>query len=246
VHDELLFPYPDPLEIRDPQEAQTVTRLIARLRELRGDLIDSARFDEEETIGDDVVAALAESGFLGLTIPPAYGGLGLSATGYARVFEAISDADASTAVLVGVHCGLGSKAIVLYGTDAQKERYLPALARGDMLAAYALTEPEIGSDAQHIRSRARLSSDGSEWIIDGHKLWIGNAHRLSRKHRCSDVARPSSVRPHSSSGRTCPASRWPARFESLAFADRRRPSSCMTICACPPITCSAASAGDSA
>ncbi len=177
IHDDLLFPYPDPLETRDPREAATVTRLIKRLRDLRGDVIDPAKFDEEETIGDDVVAALAESGFLGLTIPPEYGGIGLSATAYARVFEAISDADASTAVLVGVHCGLGSKAIVLYGTEAQKQRYLPALARGEMLAAYALTEPEIGSDAQHIRSKAMLSPDGSEWIIDGHKLWIGNAHK---------------------------------------------------------------------
>lgn len=177
VHDELLFPYPDPLDVRDPTEAKTVRDLIARLRELRGDLIDPAKFDEEETIGDDVVAALAEHGFLALTIPREYGGLGLSATAYARVFEAISIADASTAVLVGVHCGLGSKAIVLYGTEEQKRRYLPPLARGETLAAYALTEPEIGSDAQHIRSTARLSADGSEWILDGHKIWIGNAHK---------------------------------------------------------------------
>lgn len=177
VHDDLLFPFPDPLEARDPGEANTVKGLIATLRELRGDLIDPAKFDEEETIGDDVIAALAGFGFMALTIPREYGGLGLSATAYARVFEAISVADASTAVLVGVHCGLGCKAIVLYGTDAQKQRYLPALARGEMLAAYALTEPEIGSDAQHIRSSARLSADGSEWIIDGHKIWIGNAHK---------------------------------------------------------------------
>lgn len=176
VHDSLLFPYPDPLDVRDAGEAATVRRLIARLRELR-DLIDPAKFDEEETIGDDVVAALAESGFLGLTIPREYGGLGLSATAYARVFEAISDADASTAVLVGVHCGLGSKAIVLYGSEAQKRRYLPALARGEVLAAYALTEPEIGSDAQHILSRAVRSDDATHWIIDGHKIWIGNAHK---------------------------------------------------------------------
>lgn len=177
LHDNLLFPYPDPLDVRDPGEAETVRGLMARLRELRGDLIDPAKFDEEETIGDDVVAALAESGFLALTIPREYGGLGLSATAYARVFEAISDADASTAVLVGVHCGLGSKAIVLYGTEAQKQRYLPALARGETLAAYALTEPEIGSDAQNIRSSARHSADGAEWILDGHKIWIGNAHK---------------------------------------------------------------------
>lgn len=177
VHDYLLFPYPDPLDARNPAEAETVRSLIEKLRELRRDLIDPAKFDEEETIGDDVVAALAEAGFLSLTIPREYGGLGLSATAYARVFQAISDADASTAVLVGVHCGLGAKAIVLYGTDEQKQRYLPGLARGDMLAAYALTEPDIGSDAQHIKASARLSADGAEWTLDGHKIWIGNAHK---------------------------------------------------------------------
>ena len=79
--------------------------------------------------------------------------------------------------MVGVHCGLGSKAIVLYGTDEQKQRYLPMLARGETLAAYALTEPETGSDAQNIKTVARLSDDGSKWILNGHKIWIGNAHR---------------------------------------------------------------------
>jgi acyl-CoA dehydrogenase family protein 9 len=79
--------------------------------------------------------------------------------------------------MVGVHCGLGSKAIVLYGNEAQKQRYLPMLARGETLAAYALTEPETGSDAQNIKTTARLSEDGSRWILNGHKIWIGNAHR---------------------------------------------------------------------
>ena len=140
-------------------------------------LIDSARFDEEETIGEEVVRALARTGFLGLTIPKEYGGLGLSSTGYARIFGELSRTDASLAVLVGVHCGLGSKAIVLFGNAEQKARYLPMLARGETLAAYALTEPETGSDAQHIKTTARLSADGSHWVLDGRKLWIGNGQR---------------------------------------------------------------------
>src|SRR4029077_394336 len=98
-------------------------------------------------------------------------------TGYARVFGELSRTDASLAVLVGVHCGLGSKAIVLFGNAEQKARYLPMLARGETLAAYALTEPDVGSDAQHIKTTARLSADGSRWILDGRKLWIGNGHR---------------------------------------------------------------------
>lgn len=177
VLDSLLFPYPRPLEERDPDEARTVRRLIKSLREMQGDLIDSAKFDEEETIPENVIRAFAEAGMLSLTIPRKYGGLELSSSAYARVFETLSTVDASLAVLVGVHCGLGAKAIVLHGSDEQKDRYLPPLARGDYLAAYALTEPEVGSDAQNIKTTATLSKDGSHWRLNGRKIWIGNGHR---------------------------------------------------------------------
>jgi alkylation response protein AidB-like acyl-CoA dehydrogenase len=177
VLDSLLFPYPRPLDERSADEARTVRRLIKELRALEGDVIDSARFDEEETIPDNVIRVFAEIGMLGLTIPKKYGGLELSSSAYARVFETLSSIDGSLAVMVGVHCGLGSKAIVLHGTDQQKERYLPPLARGDYLAAYALTEPEVGSDAQNIRTTATPSKDGSHWRLNGQKIWIGNAHR---------------------------------------------------------------------
>ena len=178
IHDAVLFPYPPTLERRDAGEARVVRRLIDDIREMqRSGLIDAARFDEEETIGEDAIRALARSGFLALSIPREYGGLGLSPTGYARVFGELSRIDASLAVLVGVHCGLGAKAIVLFGNAEQKARYLPMLARGETLAAYALTEPETGSDAQHVKTTARPSADGTRWILDGRKLWIGNGHR---------------------------------------------------------------------
>jgi alkylation response protein AidB-like acyl-CoA dehydrogenase len=177
VLDSLLFPYPRPLDVRSADEARTARRLIKELRALDGDVIDSAKFDEEEKIPDNVIKAFAEIGMLGLTIPKKYGGLELSSSAYARVFETLSSIDGSLAVLVGVHCGLGSKAIVLHGTDQQKERYLPALARGDYLAAYALTEPEVGSDAQNIKTTATASKDGSHWRLNGRKIWIGNAHK---------------------------------------------------------------------
>ena len=177
VHDSLLFPYPPSLDKRDPDEARVVRRLIRELHRLRGDLIDPARIDAEESVSEDVIRALAEIGLLGLTIPREYGGLGLSSTAYARVFGTISSVDASVAVLIGVHCGLGSKALVLFGSAGQKERYLPMLARGETLASYALTEPETGSDAQNIVTRAERSADGSKWILNGRKIWIGNGHR---------------------------------------------------------------------
>jgi alkylation response protein AidB-like acyl-CoA dehydrogenase len=177
VLDSLLFPYPRSLDDRRPEEARTVRRLIKELRGLDGDLIDSAKFDEEETIPENVIRAFAEIGMLGLTIPKKYGGLELSSSAYARVFETLSAIDGSLAVMVGVHCGLGSKAIVLHGNDAQKERYLPPLARGDFLAAYALTEPDVGSDAQNIKTTATLAKDGSHWRLNGRKIWIGNGQR---------------------------------------------------------------------
>jgi alkylation response protein AidB-like acyl-CoA dehydrogenase len=177
VLDSLLFPYPRPLDERNADEARTVRRLIKGLREMEGTLIDSAKFDEEETIPENVIRAVADLGLLGLTIPRKYGGLELSSSAYARVFETLSAIDGSLSVLIGVHCGLGSKAIVLHGNDQQKERYLPPLARGDFLAAYALTEPEVGSDAQNIKTTATLSKDGSQWRLNGRKIWIGNGHR---------------------------------------------------------------------
>ena len=177
VLDSPLFPYPPSLSAHSPDEARVVRRLIAGLKSLEGDVIDSAKFDEEETIPDSVIEAFADLGILGMTIPKKYDGLELSSAAYARVFEALSSIDASLAVLVGVHCGLGAKAIVLHGTEAQKDRYLPSLARGEYLAAYALTEPDVGSDAQNIKATARRSGDGSTWTLNGRKIWIGNAHR---------------------------------------------------------------------
>lgn len=179
IYSSLIFPYPAPLNVSDPAEAAIVGRLIALADNRLGGLIDSARFDREETIGDDVIAALGQHGFLGMTIPKRYGGLDLSPTAYARVFEAIGSVDASLGVFIGVHCGLASKAIVLYGTDEQKARWLPGLARGEILAAYALTEPAVGSDAQHIRTTATLSDDRSHWVLNGRKIWIGNGHRAA-------------------------------------------------------------------
>lgn len=176
ILDQAIIPYPPSLEVRDADEARVVRRLIGELRAMEGDLIRPERHDAEETIPEEVIRAFGDIGMLGLNIPKAYGGLGLSATAYARVFATLASIDASLGVLVGVHCGLGSKAIVLFGNDEQKARYLPDLAKGKMLAAYALTEPETGSDAANIVTRAAQNADGS-WILNGRKIWIGNGHR---------------------------------------------------------------------
>ena len=178
IADDLLFPYPAPLDERNPDEARTVRRLVGALNDMvASGLIDPRQIDEAESVPEAVIRAFADTGLLALTIPVAYGGLGLSASAYARVFGAVAAVDASLAVLIGVHCGLGAKAVVLFGNDEQKARYLPGLARGETLAAYALTEPETGSDAQHIVTQARRAPDDRGWLLTGRKHWIGNGHR---------------------------------------------------------------------
>ncbi|MBC8090286.1 MAG: acyl-CoA dehydrogenase family protein [Phycisphaerae bacterium] len=178
IADELLFPYPAPLDERNAEEAAIVRELTASLNAMiASGLIDSAKFDAEETISDAVIDAMAEANMFAIATPKEFGGLGLSVSAYARVFGAIASVDPSLGVFMGVHCGLCTKAIVLFGNHEQKARYLPALARGETRGAYALTEPETGSDAQHIVSRAERSADGKGWILNGRKHWIGNGHR---------------------------------------------------------------------
>ncbi|HEX6588346.1 MAG TPA: acyl-CoA dehydrogenase family protein, partial [Longimicrobiales bacterium] len=113
--------------------------------------------------------------------------------------------DASLAVIVGVHCGLGSKAIVLFGDDAQKQEYLPRLACAEIFAAYALTEPETGSDAQNVKTTAEPTADGTGWVLNGRKIWIGLGHRagviatfaMTELRRGGDKKRPTAflIRP---------------------------------------------------
>ena len=120
-----------------------------------------------------MIRELGERGLCGLYVPERYGGQGLSQTGYARVFEAFARIDATLSIVLGVHQSIGFKGIHLFGTEEQKERFLPDLAAGRKLAGFALTEPNAGSDAYHIESRAVQQADGS-WVLNGEKRYIGN------------------------------------------------------------------------
>jgi acyl-CoA dehydrogenase family protein 9 len=172
IHEELVFPYPLP----DEAEAEKVRRLIDAFRTYAADHIDSRKIDEERWIEDRVFTDLGELGLLGLYVPEEYGGQGLSQTGYARVFEAFGQVDGSLTVALGVHQSIGMKGVVLYGSDEQRERFLPDLASGRKLAAFALTEAGAGSDAYHVDSRAVRQPDGS-WELNGEKRYIGNGSR---------------------------------------------------------------------
>jgi acyl-CoA dehydrogenase family protein 9 len=168
IHEEMVFPFPKPGQA----EQDRIRALNTSLRELAED-IDPREIEEKGWIGDRLVRELGERGLCGLYAPEQYGGQGLSQTGYCRVFETFAQIDAALSVVMGVHQSIGMKGIVLFGSDEQKERFLPDLAAGRKLAGFALTEPEAGSDAYHLQSRAVLQPDGS-WVLNGEKRYIGN------------------------------------------------------------------------
>src|SRR3954464_3886090 len=172
IHEELVFPWP----VTGADEQDRIRDLNTRIREYCAENYDPRKAEEERWIPDEVLRDLGEIGALGLYVDQKYGGQGLSQTGYARVFETVGQIDATLAIVLGVHQSIGFKGISLFGTDEQKERWLPDLATGKKLAAFALTEPEAGSDAYHVQSRAVLQPDGS-WVLNGEKRYIGNGSR---------------------------------------------------------------------
>jgi len=172
IHEDLVFPYPRP----SPAERDKVESLTDAARSFLAAHFDARRVEDERWIGDEIVAGLAERGLLGLNVPEKYGGQGLSQTGYCRVFETFSSIDPTIAIVLGAHQSLGIRAITRFGTEEQQARLLPDLAAGRKLAGFAITEPEAGSDAFHVRSRAVRESDG-HWRLDGEKRWIGNGSK---------------------------------------------------------------------
>ncbi len=130
------------------------------------------KIDEEEKIPDELRKKIAELGLLGVAFPEEYGGGGFGELGYCIVQEEISRACLSTATFIGAHQSIGTNAIFIGGSEEQKQKFIPPLAAGEKIAAFALTEASAGSDAFHIKTKAEL--DGDEWVINGEKLWITN------------------------------------------------------------------------
>jgi short/branched chain acyl-CoA dehydrogenase len=133
----------------------------------------AAELDRESRFPYELVAEMAELGLMGIPIPEAYGGAGADTLAYAIAIEELTRIDSSVAITVAAHTSLGTMPIFLFGSDEQKEEWLPRLASGEGLAAFGLTEAGAGSDAGATRTRAELH-DG-EWVIDGSKIFITNA-----------------------------------------------------------------------
>ncbi len=128
------------------------------------------KWDEEERFPTELVPHLAEHGLLGIRIPEAYGGSGLDTLAYAVIVEEIAKFDGSLALTIASHNGLGTGHILRFGSEEQKQKYLPKAVTGEWLAAWALTEPGSGSDAAGMRTTAVRKGDG--WVINGTKMFI--------------------------------------------------------------------------
>src|SRR3954471_19124967 len=132
----------------------------------------AAEWDREHRFPDEVVGKLAELGLMGVCVPDEYGGAGADFLSYILVLEELSRADAGVGVTVAVHTSAVTLPILMFGTEEQRARFVPPLARGEHLGSFALTEAEAGSDAGALRTRA--DPDGDGWRITGAKQWITN------------------------------------------------------------------------
>jgi len=166
----LLFPYP----VLKPEERPLVEQAVREVQQFFDKEVDSVAIDRDADIPPDVVAGLVRLGVLGMTAPKEYGGRGFSQLGYCRIMEVIGGHDSSVAVFVNAHHSIGIRALVLFGNDEQKRRWLPGLVRGEQLAAFALTEPEAGSDAANVQTMATPTPDGSGYVLNGEKRYITN------------------------------------------------------------------------
>ena len=171
IREDLVFPFPT----LAAEERESLRMIVDSFRAFAGDHVDSRQLDHDGKFPDAVRAGMAELGLMGLNIPEAYGGFGASAKVFNRVFGEIGSTDPALCVYFGAHQSIGCKGIVLFGSEDQKQRWLPRCASGDAIAAFCLTEPGSGSDAQAMTTTAVLDPAGTHYVLDGTKIWISNA-----------------------------------------------------------------------
>lgn len=171
IRESMVFPFPTIA----PDEKESLDAILDAFRSFARDNIDAKKHDHDGRFDDAMREGFHALGLMGLNIPEAYGGFGASAKVFNRVFGEIGATDPALAVYFGAHQSIGCKGIVLFGTEEQKQRWLPRCASGELVAAFCLTEPGSGSDAQAMKCTAVPSEDGSEYVLNGTKIWISNA-----------------------------------------------------------------------
>lgn len=170
VIEECFFPFPQ----TSAAERETLTMVVESIdRFMAGKEELFRQFDSAGDQPADYLNSLKELGLFALIIPEESGGIGLSNSGYSRALQQVARYDGSTALTVGAHSSIGMKALLLFGSAEQKQRYLPQLASGETIAAFCLTEAGAGSDAASIKTHAERQADGS-WLLNGEKIWITN------------------------------------------------------------------------
>ncbi|MEQ8786641.1 MAG: acyl-CoA dehydrogenase family protein [Pirellulaceae bacterium] len=152
----------------------SLSELVDKVRQFCQAEVDPVRIDRNAEIPAAVINGLGKLGVLGACLPTSCGGLGLSQAAYCRILEVLGGHCASTALFVNAHHSIGPRAVVLFGTPEQQEKWLPKSASGEWISAFALTEPQAGSDAANVQSTATPTPDGKGFTINGQKRWITN------------------------------------------------------------------------
>ena len=166
-----VMPYP-----RIPAAQQVeLDGTLTELRQFLDEHLDPAEIDRNADIPRSVFDGLGRVGVLGMTAPKEYGGRGFTQMANCKILEEIGRRCASTSVFVNAHHSIGIRALLLFGTHEQKQRWLPKLSTGEQLGAFALTEREAGSDAANVQMQALPSEDGSHFVLNGEKRYITNA-----------------------------------------------------------------------
>jgi len=169
IEQEVLFPFP----ALTADQKETLHEITSAVEDLLGPRAEDFRqWDVAGEMPADFIEELGQFGLFGLIIPEAYGGMGLGNMAYSRTLQEVGKHDASVAVTIGAHSSIGMRGLLLFGTGEQKQRYMPALASGEMIAAFCLTEAGAGSDAAAIKTTAVKQDD--HWLLNGNKLWITN------------------------------------------------------------------------
>src|SRR6476646_546141 len=154
----------------------------------------AAEWDREARFPKEALAELGKLGFLGMLVPPEYGGAGADHVGYALALEEIAAGDGATSTILSVQNSVGCMPILQYGSEEQKQRFLVPLAKGEKLAAFCLTEPQAGSDAAALKTRARRR--GNRWVLNGTKQFItsGSSADVAIVFAVTDPAAAASAR----------------------------------------------------
>src|SRR5919107_1156699 len=171
IREDLVFPFP---ALAD-DERESLRMILDSFRAFAADHVDTRQLDHDGKFSEAVRSGMAELGLMGLNIPESYGGFGASSKVFNRVFGEIGATDPALRVYFGAHQSIGCKGIALFGSETQKRRWLPGCASGETVAAFCLTEPGSGSDAQAMTTTAIPERDGSHYTLTGTKIWISNA-----------------------------------------------------------------------